>query len=302
MRIAIAGASGLIGSALATRLRRDGHVISRLVRRPARGPDEISWDPEGGSVDLERLDGADAVVNLAGADVGGRRWTDKYKAQIRDSRVRGTGTLAAAVARLDHKPEVFVVGSAIGYYGATGDAPVDESSPGGSGFLADVVRDWEAAADPARDAGIRVVHPRTGLVVSPHGGAWGRLWPIFSLGLGGRLGSGEQWWSFVSLRDEVSALTFLLQPGAGRPELSGPVNITAPHPVRNAEMTAAMGRLLHRPTFFAVPGMALKLVLGEFSTEILDSHRVLPARLQEAGFEFQDPSIDEALAWAHEQR
>lgn len=302
MRVAIAGASGLIGSALATRLGNDGHTIYRLVRRPAQSAREISWDPMGGTVDLERLDGIDAVVNMAGADVGGRRWTEKYKAEIRNSRVHGTGTLATALAKLDHKPEVFVAGSAIGFYGATGDTLVDESSPGGSGFLADVVRDWEAAADPAREAGIRVVHPRTGLVVAPRGGAWGRLWPLFTLGLGGRLGSGKQWWSFVSLRDEVSALEFLLQPGVDQPALSGPVNLTAPHPARNAEVTSAMGSLLRRPTFFAVPAPALKLVLGEFSTEILDSHRVLPTRLHQAGFEFQDPSIEQAVAWAHDQR
>jgi len=292
MRIAVTGASGLIGSALVPYLRGQGHEVLRLVRGVATSPDEVRWDPDRGYVDLVPLAGTDAVIHLAGAGVGDHRWTAEYKATIFDSRVLGTDTIARAVAELDPKPAVLVSGSAIGFYGDTGQDAVDETSPAGSGFLADVVTAWEAAADPAREAGVRVVHPRTGLVVAGSGGAWGRLWPIFRLGAGGRLGSGRQWWSFISLRDELAALAFLLE------HLEGPVNLTAPNPATNAEVTHAMGRLLKRPTVVPVPAKALELVLGEFSSEVLGSARVLPTRLLEAGFEFQDPTIDEALAAA----
>ena len=297
MRVAITGASGLIGSALVTHLRDDGHEVLRLVRRVAAGPDEVRWVPDEGYVDRDRLDGVDAIVHLAGAGVGDRRWTESYKATIYDSRVNGTLAIARAAAALEHRPHVLVSASAIGYYGDTGDREVDESDPAGSGFLSDVVRDWEAAADPAREAGIRVVHPRSGLVVAGHGGAWARLWPLFRLGVGGRLGSGRQWWSYISLRDEVRALTHLLAI-----DFAGPVNLTAPQAATNAEVTEAMGRLLHRPTVLPVPAKALELALGEFSSEILHSARVLPTRLQESGFQFEDPTIDRALAWAWSQR
>ena len=297
MRVAITGASGLIGSALVTHLRDHGHEVLRLVRRVAAGPDEVRWVPDEGYVDRDRLDGVDAIVHLAGAGVGDRRWTESYKATIYDSRVNGTLAIARAAAALEHRPGVLVSASAIGYYGDTGDREVDESDPAGSGFLSDVVRDWEAAADPAREAGIRVVHPRSGLVVAGHGGAWARLWPLFRLGVGGRLGSGRQWWSYISLRDEVRALTHLLAI-----DFAGPVNLTAPQAATNAEVTDAMGRLLHRPTVLPVPAKALELALGEFSSEILHSARVLPTRLQESGFQFEDPTIDRALAWAWSQR
>lgn len=292
MRVAVTGASGLIGSALVPHLRSEGHEVIRLVRGVATAPDEVRWDPDRGYVDLVPLAGVGAVVHLAGAGVGDRRWSEAYKATIRDSRLLGTDTIARAVAELEPRPSVLVSGSAIGFYGDTGQAEVDESSPAGTGFLADVVVDWEAAADPAREAGIRVVHPRTGLVVARNGGAWGRLWPIFRLGAGGRLGSGRQWWSFISLRDELAALTFLLD------QLEGPVNLTAPNPATNAEVTRAMGDLLKRPTVLPVPAKALQLALGEFSSEVLGSARVLPTRLLEAGFAFQDPTIDAALASA----
>jgi uncharacterized protein (TIGR01777 family) len=200
------------------------------------------------------------------------------------------------MASLERRPSVLVSASAYGYYGDTGDRAVDESDPAGPGYFADVCVQWEAAADPARAAGIRVVHSRTGLVVSGRGGAWGKLWPVVRMGVGGKLGTGRQWWSFISLRDEVAALTFLLQ------NLEGGVNLTTPNPVTNAEMTKAMGQLLRRPTVFPVPAKALGLVLGEFSSEILGSLRVLPTRLLEAGFEFQDPTIDQALAWAWASR
>ena len=297
MKVAVTGASGLIGSALVVRLRRDGHKVLRLVRRVTTAPDEVRWDPDEGYVDLAALDGTAAVVHLAGAGVGDHRWTAAYKETIRESRVRGTDTIARAATRLDRRPEVLISGSAMGFYGDTGDREVDESAPAGSGFLSEVVRAWEAAADPAREAGIRVAHPRSGLVLAGHGGAWGRLWPLFRFGLGGRLGSGRQWWSFISLRDEVAALAFLIES-----DLAGPVNLTAPNPVTNAEVTKAMGRAMHRPTPFPVPAKVLQLALGEFSSEILSSSRVLPGRLLESGFQFQDPTIEQAIAWALSQR
>lgn len=295
MKIAVTGASGLIGSALVPHLRARGDEVVRLVRRAATAPDEVSWDPAAGTVDIDALAGTDAVVHLAGAGVGDQRWTDAYKKKILDSRVDSTHTIVRAMIELDPKPRAFVAGSAIGWYGDTGDRKVDESDPAGSGFLADVVRAWEAAASPAADAGIRVTHARTGLVVAKEGGAWARLFPIFRLGLGGKLGSGRQYWSWISLRDEVAALTFLLDNQA----MSGPVNLTGPHPATNAEVTAAMGRVLGRPTLFPVPAFALKTALGEFSTEILGSARVLPAVLESAGFVWQDPTVESAIraAW-----
>ena len=297
MKIAVTGASGLIGSALVPHLRARGDDVLRLVRRTAVAPDEVQWDPIAGTVDLEALAGIDAVVHLAGAGVGDRRWTDSYKETILDSRVDGTHTIVTAMTALDPRPRTLVAGSAIGWYGDTGDRAVDESAPAGSGFLADVVRAWEAAADPAREAGIRVTHARTGLVVSSQGGAWQRLFPIFKAGLGGKLGSGRQYWSWISLRDEVAALTYLLD----NSELSGPVNLTGPDPVTNATVTEVMGRVLRRPTVFAVPAFALKTVLGEFSTEVLGSARVLPAVLADAGFTWQDPTVESAIRAALDQ-
>ena len=298
MRTAITGASGLIGSAVAESLTAQGHEVVRLVRREATAADEAEWDPLAGTVDLAALEGVEAVVHLAGAGVGDKRWTASYKRQIRDSRVLGTQTIARAVARLDPQPKVLVSGSAIGFYGDTGDREVDESSPHGDGFLSNVVVAWEASAAPASDAGIRVVHPRTGLVVAPHGGAWGRLWPLFRMGAGGRLGSGSQYWSFVSLRDEVAAIEAMIDDET----MSGPYNVTAPHPVTNAEITAAMSEVVHRPAFAHVPSFVLKSVLGEMSSEVLGSLRVVPTRLTQAGFTFTDPTIEDALAYAFSAR
>ena len=291
MKIAVTGASGLIGSALVPHLRGSGHDVMRLVRRPAASVDEISWDPQSGSVDLTRLEGTDAVIHLAGAGVGDHRWTDAYKREILDSRVDGTHTIVAAMTALEKRPAVLVSASAIGWYGDTGDRPVDETAPAGTGFLADVVRAWEAAAGPAAAAGIRVVHPRTGLVVSSKGGAWARMLPLFKAGLGGKLGSGRQYWSWISLRDEIRALVFLLENEA----LSGPVNLTAPTPLTNAEVTSIMGTVLHRPTLLPAPAFALKAALGEFSTEVLGSARVIPAVLESTGFTFEDPTLESAL-------
>lgn len=291
MRIAVTGASGLIGSALVPRLRSSGHEVHRLVRRPAAAPDEIQWDPTSGQVDLRALAGTEAVIHLAGAGVGDHRWTDAYKREILDSRVDGTHTIVRAITSLDSAPRVLISASAIGWYGDTGDRPVDETEPAGSGFLADVVQAWEAAADPARSAGIRVVHPRTGLVVSSRGGAWARMFPLFRMGLGGRLGNGRQYWSWISLVDEIRALEFLLE----RDDLAGPVNLTGPLPATNAEVTAAMGKVLHRPTLLPAPAFALRAALGEFSTEVLGSSRVLPAILSGAGFAFTDATIESAI-------
>lgn len=291
MKVVVSGASGLIGSALVPHLRASGHEVVRLVRRPANGPDESTWDPAAGQVDLVGIGAIDAVVNLSGAGVGDRRWTAAYKAEIRDSRVQATSTLATAMAALDPAPKVLINGSAIGWYGDTGDRPVNESAPAGTGFLADVVRDWEAATLPAQQAGIRVVQARTGLVVAKQGGAWARLFPIFRLGLGGKLGSGNQYWSWISLRDEVRALAWLLD----HDEISGPVNLTAPHPVTNAEATAAMGKVLGRSTVLPVPSFALKAALGEFSSEVLGSANVLPTVLEGASFTWEDPQIEDAI-------
>ncbi|MFF5358751.1 TIGR01777 family oxidoreductase [Streptomyces scabiei] len=290
-RIAIAGASGLIGSALARSLTDDGHEVLRLVRRAPRARGEVRWDPEAGQVDTAGLAGCAAVVNLAGAGVASRRWTESYKARIRDSRVHGTRTLAEAAARLDTPPSVFVNGSAIGFYGFTGDRVVDESAEPGSEFLSALCVEWEGATEAAREAGIRTAFARTGLVVARGGGAWGPLFPLFKAGLGGRMGDGRQYWSFISLHDEVAALRHLLF----TPSLSGPFNLTAPAPLTNREITAAMGRVLRRPTLFTVPAPALRLALGGVAGDVLGSTRVVPTRLLESGFTFTYPEIDDAI-------
>ncbi|GLX53113.1 epimerase [Streptomyces hygroscopicus subsp. hygroscopicus] len=293
MRVAITGSNGLIGSALVRSLLDDGHQVVRLVRgAPAAGPRDGSevarWDPAGGEVALA---GAEAVVHLAGAGVGDRRWTASYKREIRDSRVCGTQTIARACAGAAVPPRVLVSASATGYYGDTGSRIVDESAPAGSDFLASVCVAWEAAAGPAREAGIRVVHPRTGLVVAGEGGAFGKMLPLFRLGLGGRLGSGDQYWPFISLTDHIAALRFALDTDA----LSGPVNFTAPEPPTNREVTRALGRFLHRPALAPVPSFALRAALGEFATSITCSARVVPTALLKAGFTFRHPTFEQAL-------
>ncbi|WP_369037853.1 MULTISPECIES: TIGR01777 family oxidoreductase [Streptomyces] len=290
-RIVVAGASGLIGTALVRSLTADGHEVRRLVRRAPRTKDEVRWDPAGRTVDTAGLVGCDAVVNLAGAGVGDRRWTDSYKRTIRESRLLGTATLAEAVASLDEPPRVFVNGSAMGYYGETGERSVDEDAPAGDGFLPSLCVEWEAATGPAQEAGVRTAFARTGLVVARAGGAWAKLFPLFKAGLGGRMGDGRQYWSFVSLHDEVAAIRHLIDTDG----LSGPFNLTAPQPLTNREITAAMGRVLHRPTLFTVPSPVLRLVLGEMSGDVLGSARVLPKRLLESGFTFAFPEIDDAI-------
>ncbi len=292
MRIGITGASGLIGSALTTHLQQQGHETVAFVRREPRSTSEISWQP-GTDLDPGRLSGLDAIVHLAGAGVGDKRWTDSYKEVIRSSRVDGTKTIARAMAAADDGPRVLVSGSAIGYYGDTGDRLTDETGPQGDGFLAGVVRDWEAAAAPAVDAGVRVAFARTGLVVSSDGGAWQRLFPIFRAGLGGKLGSGKQYWSAISLTDEVRALTWLLNN-----DVEGPVNLVGPHPVTNAEVTRVMGEVLGRPTILPVPAFALKAVLGEFAEDTLASQRIDPAVLRSNGFTWLQPDIRAMIATA----
>jgi uncharacterized protein (TIGR01777 family) len=294
MRIAVTGSSGLIGSALVPHLRAAGHEVQRVVRRAAAAPDEITWDPTKGTIDLAALNGVDGVVHLAGAGVGDHRWSDSYKREILDSRVDSTNTIVRAMQQVEHRPRVLVSASAIGWYGDTGDRIVDETAPAGTGFLADVVRAWEGASQVAVESGIRVVNPRTGLVVAKSGGAWARMFPLFKLGLGGKLGNGRQYWSWISLRDEVCALQFLLE----QEHLSGPVNLTGPTPVTNAEVTKVMGSVLGRPTLLPAPEFALKAALGEFSTEVLGSARVVPAVLENAQFRFQDPTIESAIRTA----
>ncbi|GAA3215761.1 TIGR01777 family oxidoreductase [Actinocorallia longicatena] len=291
MRAVVAGASGLIGNALVESLRGDGWEVVRLVRREPSAPDEARWNPATRSVDRKALEGADAVVNLAGAGVGDRPWTRAYKQRIRDSRILGTGALAEAMASLKEPPGVFVCGSAVGFYGDTGAAEATEDSGRGTGFLAELVEDWEAAAAPAAEAGIRVVFSRTGIVLAPKGGLLGRTLLPFRFGLGAQLGDGHQWMSWISLDDEVRALRFLIDT-----EVSGVFNLTAPHPVTNGEFTKALGRALHRPAPWFVPAAVLKLVLRDFAEEgPLISQRVLPRRLREAGFIFTDPTLDPTL-------
>lgn len=289
MKIAVTGSSGLIGTALVEALRQDGHDVLRLVRRAPQGPDEVQWDPEQ-PLSPAKLEGVQAAVNLSGAGVGDKRWTESYKRTLVDSRVNPTHTLATALAALDPKPAVLLQGSAIGYYGDHGDAPIDETTGPADDFLARLTVRWEAAAAPAEAAGIRVAYLRTGLVVSSNGGAWGRMFPIFKFGLGGKLGNGRQYWSFISLSDHVRAMKYLLTS-----DLSGPVNLTGPDPVTNAEVTKTMGKVLHRPTLLPAPAFGLKLVLGEFSTETLRSQRVLPNVLLKAGFDFEHPTIEAAI-------
>lgn len=285
-RIAVTGASGLIGSALVGHLKSQGHTVQRLVRRPAISSEEISWDPIAGTVDMDALAGVDAVIHLAGAGVGDKRWTKKYKSEILNSRLLGTTTIAKAVAIV--KPQVFISASAIGWYGESGNRSVVESDRAGDDFLAAVCREWESAADLAGD--VRTVKLRTGLVLDPTGGALGKMLPLFRFGLGGKLGNGKQWWSWITLHDQIRAITFLLEN-----QVSGPVNVTSPNPVTNSEFTAGLARAMHRPALFPVPAIALKITLGGFSSEILGSKKVIPQTLTEAGFEFDYPHISSAL-------
>ena len=285
-RIAITGASGLIGSALVGHLKSEGHTVQRLVRRAPVSSDEVQWDPKTGYVDLDALRGVDAIIHLAGAGVGDKRWNKKYKAEILNSRLLGTTTIAAAVSEL--APQVFISASAIGWYGESGNRAVVESDKCGDDFLAAVCREWEGAADQATNT--RTVKIRTGLVLDPTGGALGKMLPLFRFGLGGKMGNGKQWWSWITLHDLIRAITFILENN-----ISGPVNLTAPNPVTNQEFTSALARAMHRPALFPAPAIALKIALGGFSSEILGSKKVMPQALTEAGFEWDYPHITSAL-------
>jgi hypothetical protein len=290
----------MIGTALVASLRADGHEVIRLVRHPAAGtaagPGVVTspWDPGAadGGLDAALLSGTDAVVNLAGAGIADKRWTEERKAEIRNSRVQGTRALATGLAALAQRPPVLLSGSAIGWYGDAGDRELDESAPAGSGFLAGLVREWEAAAEPARAAGIRVTTLRTGIVLSAGGGTLAKLLPLFKAGLGAKLGPGTQYMSWISLDDHIGATRFLI----GRPEVSGPVNLTAPHPVTNEELTRELASAVRRPALLRAPALALRLALGEMAGELLASARVLPRRLLGAGYAFKHPLLADALA------
>lgn len=292
MRIVLAGASGLIGTALRASLRAAGHSVTVLVRRPARTADEARWAPQDGRLDPTVLAGTDAVVCLAGAGIGDHRWSEAYQRTLVRSRVDPVATLTRALVEAGG-PRVFLAASAVGYYGDTGDREVTESAGPGSGFLAELCVRWEAAAAPARDAGVRVVPLRTGLVLSGDGGLLKRLRPLVRAGVAGRLGSGRQFLPWILLADEVRAIQFLLEH-----EVSGPANLTGPAPVRNVEFMAALGRVLHRPTVLPTPGFALRIALGEFASDVLAGQRALPAKLLDAGFRHEHAELESALRWA----
>lgn len=290
--IAIAGSSGLIGSALTTALRAADHRVLRLVRRAPSNADEVFWNPDTGELDARALRGVDAAVNLCGVGVADKRWSGAFKQSLRDSRIGPTEVLSRCV--VEAGVPVLINSSAVGYYGDARDRVLDESAPAGRGFLATLCQDWEAATETARGAGVRVVLMRTGLVLSPRGGMLARLKPLFSFGLGARLGGGRQYMPWISLEDEVRALLFAI----GGDKLSGPVNGTGPAPVTNAEFTAALGRALHRPTPLQAPAFAIRALLGEFADEgLLGGQRAIPAALERAGFEFHHNTIGEALSY-----
>ncbi|ASY13227.1 TIGR01777 family protein [Candidatus Nanopelagicus hibericus] len=285
-KVAVTGSTGLIGTALVAQLRSDGYQVLKLVRRPPRSADEVSWDPIKGEIDLKSLEDVDAVFHLAGAGVGDKRWTAAYRSEILNSRLLGTTTIANACEQL--QPEVFISASAIGYYGETGNREVAEVDRGGDDFLSIVCREWEAVANLAPS--VRTIKLRTGLVLDPTGGALGRMIPLFKFGLGGKLGSGKQWWSWITLHDQIRAMIFLMNS-----QIEGAVNIATPNPVTNKEFTAALAHALKRPAFFPAPAFALRASLGGFSSEILGSKKILPKVLLDNGFEFDYPFVSNAL-------
>lgn len=291
MRIAVTASSGLIGGGLTRQLVGDGVDVLRLVRRPA-GTGELQWDPTrpDGGLPAAALDGVDAVVHLSGAPIASRRWSNKRKRELRASRIDSTSALVRAMLAAPTPPRVLLAGSAIGYYGNTGTTAVDESAQNGSGFLATLVRDWEEATVPARAAGIRVVNLRSGVVLSSRGGMLKSLLPPFRLGLGARIGAGTQYLSWITLTDHVAAMRFLL----GH-DIAGPANLTAPVPATNADVTRALSKALRRPAVLQIPSGVLRLALGELSIELLGSSRVLPSRLEAAGFSFHHPTIGSAV-------
>ncbi len=285
-RVAVTGSSGLIGSALVARLKSDGYQVQKIVRRATRNKEEVRWDPIKGEIDLDALDGVDAVFHLAGAGVGDKRWSAAYRSEILNSRLLGTTTIANACQQL--QTDVFISASAIGYYGETGNRAVTETDKGGSDFLSVVCREWEAVADLAPS--VRTIKLRTGLVLDPTGGALGRMIPLFKFGLGGKLGSGKQWWSWITLHDQIRAMMFLMNS-----KIEGAVNLTSPNPVTNQEFTASLARVLKRPALFPAPAFALKAVLGGFSSEVLGSKKVIPKVLTDAKFDFDFSFVSDAL-------
>jgi len=294
LTVAISGASGLIGPATAATLQRHGHTIKRLVRRAAREAAEIEWNPSAGTIDAGALHGVDVVINLSGETLA-QRWTASAKRRILESRTKPTLLLARTLASLSPRPSAFLSASAVGIYGSRGDAMLDEASPPGDDFLADVCKQWEAATEPASAAGIRVVHLRTAVVMSREGGMLAKLLPLFRAGIGGRIGDGRNWLSWIARSDCAEAIAFL----AGTPEASGPVNLVAPNPVTNAEFTRVLAHVLGRPGFVTVPRLAMKLAFGEMARDtILASQRVAPRRLLEWGFEFACPTLESALRQA----
>ncbi|MCA9248301.1 MAG: TIGR01777 family oxidoreductase [Planctomycetales bacterium] len=292
MKICMTGASGLVGEATMALLRSQGHDVHALVRRtPSSG--EIAWDPDRDQIDLAGVAGAEAIVHLAGENIAKGRWTDEKKARIRHSRVHGTRFLVRSLLEMEQPPRTLVCASAIGYYGDRGDEVLNELSGPGTGFLSDICREWEQASELATDAGLRVVRLRIGVVLSKRGGALAKMLLPFRLGLGGRVGSGQQYWSWISLTDLARAIAFVLT----NDEIQGAVNAVAPQPLRNSEFTNVLGSVLKRPTIFPMPAFAAKLALGEMGEELLlASTQVIPARLQETGFAFEHADLESALA------
>jgi uncharacterized protein (TIGR01777 family) len=291
MKIAVSGASGLVGGALVPALRSGGHEVLRLVRREARGPDEVRWNPATKTIEAARLEGLDAVVHLSGENIADGRWTDAKKARLRSSRVGSTRFLSETLAGLARKPSVLVSASALGYYGDRGDAWLDETAPAATDFFGELCVEWEAAAARAAHAGIRVVHPRTGIVLSRAGGALAKMLLPFKLGVGGKVGSGRQYFSWIALDDVVGVILHLL----ARRDLVGPVNASAPEPVTNAELTKTLGRVLGRPTVMPVPAFALRVAFGEVADALLASTRLRPERLLATGYRFRFPELEAAL-------
>lgn len=297
MKVLIAGASGFLGTALVADLATHGHSVSTLVRRPAASASEFEWHPERGELNSAALQGVDAIISLSGAGIGDKRWNAAYKRELLDSRVQPTATIAATLAALppEGRPRAFLSASAIGYYGERGDHPLSETAGVGTGFLADLVQQWEAATTPAEAAGVRVVTLRTGLVLSAGGGLLKRLVPLFKIGAGGKLGSGSQYQAWISLADEIGAIRHVLESET----ISGPVNLAGPRPVTNEEFSRTLAAVLHRPALVQTPAFALRLALGEFADEgVLVSQRVIPEKLSASGYRFRHEDVRAALTWA----
>lgn len=293
MKILVSGSHGLVGTALIKSLTEDGHDVVRLVREKLNvGKNEIEWHPDQDRIDAQRLEALDAIIHLAGESIASGRWTDEKKRSIRDSRVKGTRLLSTTLAQLSRPPAVFISASAIGYYGNRGDEVLTESSQPGNDFLSSVCVEWEEATRPAAEKGIRTIHARFGIILDTHGGALAQMLTPFRAGLGGRIGDGKQWMSWIALEDVVGGLKFLLDDSSAR----GPVNLVAPNPVTNAEFTRTLGRVLSRPTFFPIPAFGARLAFGEMADALLlSSQRVDPAVLEDKGFPFYWPTLEPAL-------